>query len=96
MNRRFAAPPFASLRFAPVPPLNVPRVAVVCRGYSPIGALRSQSLEDLSTPGQGQGDGARRRQVVEDHVGNGGRGRSERSERSSYRDWLLNAGPLSL
>ena len=29
MNRRFAAPPFASLRFAPVPPLNVPRVAVV-------------------------------------------------------------------
>ena len=28
-NRRFAAPPLASLRFAPVPPLNVPRVAVV-------------------------------------------------------------------
>jgi len=30
----------------------------------------------LSTPGQGQGDGARRRQVVADHAGNGGRGRS--------------------
>ena len=30
----------------------------------------------LSTPGQGQGDGARRRQGVADHAGNGGRGRS--------------------
>ncbi len=30
----------------------------------------------LSTLGQGQGDGARRRQVVADHAGNGGRGRS--------------------
>ena len=30
----------------------------------------------LSTHGQGQGDGARRRQVVADHAGNGGRGRS--------------------
>ena len=30
----------------------------------------------LSTPGQGQGVGARRRQVVADHAGNGGRGRS--------------------
>ena len=29
LHRRFAAPPFASLRSAPVPPLNVPRVAVV-------------------------------------------------------------------
>ncbi|MDD7456690.1 MAG: hypothetical protein PUK70_10705 [Bacteroidales bacterium] len=26
----------------------------------------------LSTPGQGQGDRARRKQVVADHVGNGG------------------------
>ena len=33
----------------------------------------------LSTPGQGQGDGARRRQVVADHAGNGGRGRSAAS-----------------
>ncbi|MCR5519050.1 MAG: radical SAM protein, partial [Bacteroidales bacterium] len=39
--------------------------------------------EGLSTPGQGQGDGARRRQVVADHAGNVGRGRSEQSERSS-------------
>ena len=29
LNRRFATPPLASLRSAPVPPLNVPRVAVV-------------------------------------------------------------------
>ena len=32
LHRRFAAPPFASLRSAPVPPLNVPRVAVVLGG----------------------------------------------------------------
>ncbi len=36
----------------------------------------------LSTPGQGQGDGARRRQVVADHAGNGGRGRSGGDARS--------------
>ena len=39
--------------------------------------------EGLSTLGQGQGDGARRRQVVADHAGHVGRGRSEQSERSS-------------
>ena len=33
-------------------------------------------LRGLSTPGQGKGGGTRRRQVVADHAGNGGRGRS--------------------
>ena len=40
-------------------------------GQSPSGGL--------STPGQGQGDGARRRQVVADHAGYVGRGRSAAS-----------------
>lgn len=40
-------------------------------------------------PRTGVGGGARRRQVVADHVGNGGRGRSEQSERSPLRDKLL-------
>jgi hypothetical protein len=39
-------------------------------------------------PRTGVGGGARRRQVVADHVGNGGRGRSEQSERSPLRDKL--------
>ena len=52
---------------------NIKKMAVLlCR---PEGGWQYPS-GGLSTHGQGQGDGARRRQVVADHAGNGGRGRS--------------------
>ena len=52
---------------------NIKKMATLLR--SPEGGWQYPS-GGLSTPGQGQGDGARRRQVVADHAGNGGRGRS--------------------
>ena len=52
---------------------NIKKMATLLR--SPKGGWQYPS-GGLSTPGQGQGDGARRRQVVADHAGNGGRGRS--------------------
>jgi len=52
---------------------NIKKMAALLR--SPGGGGQYPS-GGLSTPGQGQGDGARRRQVVADHAGNGGRGRS--------------------
>ena len=44
LHRRFAAPPFASLRSAPVPPLNVPRVAVVQTPIDPTTRSTSQHI----------------------------------------------------
>ena len=52
---------------------NIKKMATLLR--SPEGGWQYPS-GGLSTPGQGQGDGARRRHVVADHAGNGGRGRS--------------------
>ena len=52
---------------------NIKKMATLLR--SPEGGWQYPS-GGLSTPGQGQGDGARRRQVVAEHAGNGGRGRS--------------------
>ena len=52
---------------------NIKKMATLLR--SPKGGWQYPS-GGLSTPGQGQGDGARRRQVVAEHAGNGGRGRS--------------------
>lgn len=52
---------------------NIKKMATLLR--SPEGGWQYPS-GGLSTPGQGQGDGACRRQVVADHAGNGGRGRS--------------------
>ena len=52
---------------------NIKKMVTLLR--SPEGAWQYPS-GGLSTPGQGQGDGARRRQVVAEHAGNGGRGRS--------------------
>ena len=52
---------------------NIKKMVTLLR--SPEGGWQYPS-GGLSTPGQGQGDGARRRQVVADHAGNGGRGRS--------------------
>ena len=52
---------------------NIKKMVTLLR--SPEGGWQYPS-GGLSTPGQGQGDGARRRQVVAEHAGNGGRGRS--------------------
>jgi len=66
-------------------------------GVADISVHSELPSEDVSTPGEstpksrsfsgaplfGQGDGARRRQVIAEHAGNVGRGRSEQSERSS-------------
>ena len=47
-------------------------------------------LRGLSTPGQGQGEGSAGDKVPRQRdAGNGGRGRSERSERSPLRGKLL-------
>ena len=59
----------------------------------PLPAAGSQPLAGVSTPGHGQGDGARRRQVVADHAGNVGRGRSDRRERSPARGWTHRPQP---
>ena len=55
---------------------NIKKMATLLR--SPEGGWQYPS-GGLSTPGQGQGDGARRRQVVADHAGYVGRGRSAAS-----------------
>ena len=55
---------------------NIRKVAALL--YNGKGGGQSPS-GGLSTPGQGQGDGARRRQVVAGHAGYVGRGRSAAS-----------------
>ena len=68
-GNRLVRAEFATLAIAH----NIKKMATLLR--SPEGGWQYPS-GGLSTPGQGQGDGARRRQVVADHAGNGGRGRS--------------------